>query len=242
MPALRRPAAGRLQAVRTESVTAEPAPATSAPAPASPPPPPALPPATLIAVARAIDAARAAANAQNAQAQYDHAVMTLASLDVGQQQAEDGRRPWPVRFGISCAILGTWLAVCGSLSFFRAVGAGVLMSPALFLLICFALVNIVSEAGVTYPFRELAAKIPLIGGDLYAEDAAGKPEYGLLVCSMCLGLWMGTALSALGVRAFPVAAGGTDGMLALAVHGLLASGASFIVHVVLDRLGAYKAD
>lgn len=107
----------------------------------------------------------------------------------------------------------------------------------LFLLGCYGVSNIAVESGATYPFRELAGKLPLVGRELYHEDGTQSPDWGVLACIMCTAMWVGTLLAAAGAGVFPVPASLGAGALALLLHGAMGSGFAYFVHVLVRWLG-----
>jgi len=164
--------------------------------------------------------------------------------------------PFIKRLGGAAFVFTAYFTMCWVLaasglaqSAARASAPGIIV----FLLCCFGFVSIAVDSGAAYPFRELAGKIPILGGGLYSEKKEWKPkadygrgawmwvpDWGLLACAMCTGMWAGTLLSAVGLNVFPVSGGTAHGVRDLFAHGLMGSAWCWIAHAVLSKLGAYE--
>lgn len=82
--------------------------------------------------------------------------------------------------------------------------------------------NIVSGSKLTSPLR-----------DRLQESNAKLGE--LANCYMCTGFWVGCVVSMVG---FGVAKSIAPGLIGVIADGFIASGSTWIIHVVLERLGA----
>jgi hypothetical protein len=161
--------------------------------------------------------------------------------------------PFLVRLGGSAFAFAAYFGMCAAIaasgvaqSAARAAPPGILF----FLGACFGLVTIAVDSAAAYPFRELAGKLPIVGKGLYTERQVwdepsrhwrSEPDWGLLTCAMCAGMWAGTILAALGLNVFTIEPGFALGVRDLVGHGLIGSATCWIVHSLLSRLGAYSS-
>lgn len=111
----------------------------------------------------------------------------------------------------------------------------VALNAIVFLLGTYGLVTIVVQSEVAHPFRELAGRIPFIGRWIYEETE--REDRGLLSCPLCVGQWVGSLLPLAGMRLFSIT-DGSIGVRDLFVHGLVAAGFCWLLHVVTEKLGA----
>lgn len=149
-----------------------------------------------------------------------------------------------VYFGMCAALSNTGFA--SSMS--RDFGASSIVIFFFFLMATFGVVSIAVDSGAAHPYRLLAGKIPIIGEGLYAERQEWNerarqwimvPDWGLLACAMCAGMWVGTLLAAFGISVFKVG-DGAGGVRDLFGHGVAGSAFCWALHSVLHRLGAYE--
>lgn len=159
--------------------------------------------------------------------------------------------PFWARLAGSAFVFAVYFGMCAAFAASGfATSAARTTAPGLvvFLAVCFGLVTIAVDSGAAYPFRELAGKIPFVGKGLYSESqtwnpVTGKmdmlPDWGILTCPMCAGMWAGTILAGLGLNVFAISDGTAAAIRDLVAHGLMGSAWCWVMHAILNRLGAY---
>jgi hypothetical protein len=155
-------------------------------------------------------------------------------IDAAAAEAAAGKPPsflW--QLAGSVVAFAVFFAMCAALGKHHLAGVS---SALLFVLACHGLTQLVTESKIAFPIVQLAGKLPLVGSGLYTEGADGKPDGGLLSCSMCLGLWIGALLAAAGVTMYPVGSEGLTGMRDLVVHGIAGSAVGYLAHVIVEKL------
>lgn len=176
---------------------------------------------------------------------------SAAAAPQGSPPPKPQGTPFSKRLGGAAFLFAAYFAMCfGIAASGLAQSASRSTAPGLifFLGACFGLVVIAVDSAAAYPFRELAGKIPFLGKGLYVERKdwnqhtsqwESVPDWGLLTCAMCAGMWAGTILAALGLNVFPVSESAPWAIRDLVGHGLVGSAWCWIAHSILHRLGAY---
>lgn len=136
------------------------------------------------------------------------------------------------RLGGSSLAFAVFFAMCFFLGRHHLGGTP---SLALFILATHGLAQLVTESKIAWPFVQLVGKLPLFGPGLYRKNEEGNFE-GLLSCPMCVGMWAGAILAALGVSMYPVGGEGLSGMRDLVVHGIAGSAVGYAAHLVVEKL------
>lgn len=113
---------------------------------------------------------------------------------------------------------------------FPSVLQASVIATMLFFVGAFALTTIIVQSSIAAPFCYLASRIPIIGKGLYDEDDAGNGS-GLLSCPLCTGMWVGALMAYFGFTVYPIL-----GVRDIVLHGLLASGGSYLLHKVDAKL------
>jgi hypothetical protein len=176
----------------------------------------------------------------------------MTATNTNEPDAAIPPTPFLARLGGAAFTFAAYFCTCAAIAASGVAQSATRTTPTgilFFLGACFGLVTIAVDSGAAQPFRELAGRIPLLGKGLYTErqiwDEPSRrwrqePDWGLLTCAMCAGMWAGSILAALGINAFAIEAGTLCGMRDLFGHGLISSAVCWMLHSVLSRLGAYS--
>jgi len=92
-----------------------------------------------------------------------------------------------------------------------------------FILLCWGITNVLVNSKLFKPLRDRLQPVPFIGQMSH--------------CTMCMGWWVGLAVSALGMDVTDI---GYDYRLEYVADAFVSSGTCWIIHVVLVKLGSDK--